>query len=70
MTAAAGVQGNRALTAARRLIGSQEGILLILLIALIIGTAVCTALSTSGALISEAGLVSQLRKHLLRFIGR
>jgi CRP-like cAMP-binding protein len=24
----------------------------------------------SGALISEAGLVSQLRKHLLRFIGR
>ena len=37
MTAAASAQGNRALTTARRLFGSQEGILLLLLIALIIG---------------------------------
>jgi len=37
MTAAAGTQGNRFLASAKRLIGSQEGILLLLLVLLIIG---------------------------------
>jgi ribose/xylose/arabinose/galactoside ABC-type transport system permease subunit len=37
MTAAASTQGNRTLATARRILGSQEGILLVLLVALIVG---------------------------------